>query len=65
MRWRKPIALTESGVCISVIGLMLIAALPSSVNAEQPPHRGCVAISKGEHQGAKKKNCFVLGLALM
>jgi len=53
MRSGRPI--TEGGICIAVIGLMLIAFQPSSANAEQPPHKGCVAISKGEYQGAKKK----------
>jgi hypothetical protein len=56
MRWRKSIALIENGACIAVIGLMLVAFPSSLVNAKQPPLRGCVAVSKGEYQGAKKKS---------
>jgi hypothetical protein len=55
MIWRKSVALIENRACIAVIGLTLIAFPFSSVNAEQPPHRGCVAVSKGEYQGAKRK----------
>lgn len=59
-RWKlngmkKSIALISNGVAIAVIGLMLIAFPSSSVSAKQPPYRGCVAISKGEYQGARKK----------
>jgi hypothetical protein len=56
MRWRKSVALAENGACIAVIGLLLVALPSSLVNAKQPPHRGCVAVSKGEYQGAKKKS---------
>jgi len=53
MKWRNPF--NKKRACIALIGLMLAALLPSSANAEQPPHKGCVAVSKGEYQGAKKK----------
>src|SRR5262245_54871805 len=46
----------HSRASIAVIGLMLIAFRPTSANAEQPPHKRCVAVSKGEYQAAKKKN---------
>jgi len=52
---KKPITLIENGACIAVIGLMLIAFHSSSVNAEQPPYKGCVSVSKGAYQIAKKK----------
>jgi hypothetical protein len=52
---RKPITLIENGACIAVIGLMLIAFPSSSVGAEQPPYKGCVGVSKGTYQIAKKK----------
>jgi hypothetical protein len=52
---KKPITLIENGACIAVIGLMLIAFPSSSVNAEQPPHKGCVGVSKDAYQIAKKK----------
>ena len=55
MRWRKPFALIKNRACIAVIGLMLIAFPSSSVSAEQPPHKGCVGVSKGAYQIAKKK----------
>jgi hypothetical protein len=55
MRWRTPIAAIKNGAGIAVIGLMLIAFPSSLVNAEQPPHKGCVGVSKGEYQGAKTK----------
>jgi hypothetical protein len=54
MRWRKPTALVN-GPYIAVIGLMLIAFPSSSVNAEQPPHKGCVSVSKGEYQAANRQ----------
>jgi hypothetical protein len=49
------IALIRNGGGIAVIGLVLTAFPALSVSAKQPPYRGCVAISKGEYQGAKKK----------
>ena len=52
---RKPITLINDGAFTAVIGLMLIAFPASSVNAEQPPHKGCVGVSKGAYQSAKKK----------
>jgi hypothetical protein len=48
-------ALIENGACTAVIGLMLIAFPSSSVNAQQSPQKGCVAVSKGEYDGANRK----------
>ena len=55
MRRGKLIALIENGACSAVIGLLLIAFPSSSVNAEQPPRKGCVAVSKGEYDSAKSQ----------
>jgi hypothetical protein len=55
MKLGKFIALIENGACAAVIGLMLIAVPSSSVNAEQPPRTGCVAVSKHEYASAKKE----------
>jgi len=55
MKRRKLIALIENGVCIAVIGLMLIAFPASSVNAEQPYRKGCLAVSKSEYDSANRK----------
>jgi hypothetical protein len=56
MRRGKLIARIENGACTAVIGPMLIASPPSSVNAEQPPRKGCVAVTKNEYDGAKRMN---------
>ena len=55
MKRGKLIALIENGACTAAIGLMLIAFLPSTVNAEQPPRKGCVAVSKNEYGSAKRE----------
>jgi hypothetical protein len=55
MNLGKLIALIENGARTAVIGLMLIAVPSSSVNAEQPPRKGCVAVSKHEYDSAKKE----------
>ena len=55
MKLGKFIALIENGACTAVIGLMLIAVPSSSVNAEQPPRKGCAAVSKHEYDSAKKE----------
>ena len=55
MRWKKPIAVIENGASVALISLTLIAFPSSSANAERPPHKGCVVVSKGEYQGAKRK----------
>lgn len=52
---KTQIGFNKSGAGIAVIGLMLIAFPSSLVNAEQPPHRGCVGVSKGQYQDAKRK----------
>jgi hypothetical protein len=49
----------ENGACVALISLTLIAFPCSSANAEQPPHKGCVAVSKGEYQGAKRKKLLL------
>ena len=49
------IALIENGAWTTAIGLMLIAFPSPSVNAEQPPWKGCVAVSKQEYASAKKQ----------
>lgn len=43
------------GACLCAIGLMLTAFPFSSVNAEQLPQRGCVAVSKQEYESAKRQ----------
>ena len=55
MRRGNLIALIESGACTAVIGSTLIALTPSSVNAEEPPRRGCVAVDKREYDAAKRE----------
>jgi hypothetical protein len=46
------------------VATSLIASSFSSANAE-PPGNGCVTVSKGEYQGAYKKNLITPGLAHM
>jgi hypothetical protein len=53
MQWRNLIALIAA--CTCAIGLMLSAFPFSSVNAEQLPRTGCVAVSKQEYDSAKKQ----------
>ena len=55
MRRGNLIALIENGASTAVIGLMLIAFPSSSVNAEQPPRNGCIAVSKQEYDSAKRQ----------
>jgi hypothetical protein len=55
MRQGNLIALIENRACTAVIGLMLIAFPSSLVNAEQPPRKGCVAVSKSEYSSAKEQ----------
>jgi hypothetical protein len=43
------------GVWTCAIGLMLIAFPSHSVNAEQPPSEGCVAVSKQEYASADRQ----------
>jgi hypothetical protein len=56
MRRREFITLIENGACIAVIGLVLVAFSSSSVNAEQLPPKGCLAVSKSEYDSAKRQN---------
>ena len=55
MKRGKLIALIENGVFTAVIGLMLIAFPSASVNAQQPPRKGCDAVDKREYDSAKRK----------
>ena len=56
MRREKLIALIENRACTAVIGLTLIAFPSSPVNAEQqPPRKGCIAVSKMEYDRAKRE----------
>ena len=56
MKRKVSIAFIVNRVCTAVIGLMLIATPSSAVNAEQPPWKGCVAVSKVEYDAAKKEH---------
>ena len=49
----KLIILMLSGACTVVIGLMLLTFLPSPAISKSPGKR-CVAISKGEYNGARR-----------
>jgi len=51
----KLTVLIENGACSVVISLMLIVFLSSSTNAQQPPRKGCVAVSKQEYDSAKRQ----------
>ena len=42
------------GACTCAIGLMLITFPSPSVNVEQPPREGCVAVSKQESANRQK-----------
>jgi hypothetical protein len=55
MKLGKLIKLSDKGAWICAIRLMLIAFPCSSVNAEQPPWKGCVAVSKQEYDAAKRQ----------
>ena len=55
MRLGNLIALIENRAYTTVIVLMLIAFPSSLVNADQPPRKGCVAVSKREYSSAKKQ----------
>jgi hypothetical protein len=55
MKRREFIGLIENRTCTVVIGLMLIALPSSSVNAQQPPRKGCVAVSTIEYNSAKRE----------
>jgi hypothetical protein len=56
MRQGKFIALHESGICVAVVGLMLIAFPAFSAKAEQSPRAGCRAVSKIEYNAAKNQH---------
>jgi hypothetical protein len=60
MKRASLIALLANGACAAAIGLLFLA-IPSaslnakSANAQQPPRKGCVSVSKGEYDGAKRQ----------
>lgn len=45
-----------AGIWVSAMGLMLVAFPDSSVNANQPPRKGCVSVVKQEYDSAKRQN---------
>jgi hypothetical protein len=53
------------GACTCTIVLMLIAFPSPSVNAEQPPREGCVAVSSKNMTVPIGKNCFTASLVRM
>jgi hypothetical protein len=53
MKQKALISLIENGTCTAVMGLILITFLSSPVNAQQPPRKGCVTVSKSEYSSAK------------
>lgn len=52
---KRNILIARIGIRASAIGLMLIVFPFSSVNAEQPPWKGCVAVAKQEYDSAKRQ----------
>jgi hypothetical protein len=55
MKQGNLIALIGNGALSCAIGLTLIAFPSSSVNAEQPPGKQCVSVSKQEYDSAKRQ----------
>ena len=60
MKRRGRIALFAKGAGTAMLGLMLIALASSSAAAksakpQHPPHEGCVSVTKGEYDGAKRQ----------
>jgi uncharacterized membrane protein len=53
MKRVNPIVLIVAWIC--AIGLMLIAFLSLSVNAEQPPSERCIAVSRQEYYSADRQ----------
>jgi hypothetical protein len=53
MKRKNLIALIGAWIC--AIGLMLTAFPSLSVNAQQPPSEGCVAVSKQEYDSAGRQ----------
>jgi hypothetical protein len=43
-----------AGACTGAIAVASVALSDSSMNAVQPPRRGCVAVVKQEYDSAKK-----------
>jgi hypothetical protein len=56
MTGRKLTRYISDTACAAAIGLMLISMSPSPANAQQPPQRGCLAVTKSEYDSAKQKN---------
>ncbi len=60
MKRARLAALLANGARAGAIGLILVAfpaasANAKSANAQQPPRKGCVSVSKGEYDGAKRQ----------
>jgi len=60
MKRRRLVALFANAAYMAMIGLMLVAlssssATAKSANARQPPRKGCVSVTKGEYDGAKRQ----------
>ncbi len=55
MKRENLIAHVPNGALSCTIGLMLFTFPSSSVNAEQPPGKQCVSVSKQEYDSAKRQ----------
>lgn len=55
MKQGNLIAPIANGTLSCAIGLMLVAFPSSSGNAEQPPDKQCVSVSKQEYDSAKRQ----------
>jgi len=51
----KLMAFIENGACAAAIGLALAAGPALAAGAAQPPHEGCIAITKHEYNSAKRE----------
>jgi hypothetical protein len=63
MKWKNLIALISA--CTCALGLMLIAFLASSVNAEQPLGRDASPFPNKNMTVPIGKSCFIAGLVHM
>lgn len=60
MKRRRLIEFFANAACTAMIGLMLVvlgssSATAKSESAQQPPRKGCVSVTKGEYDGAKRQ----------